>query len=396
VAAAVSTQSRRHPGPPALRVCHIASGDLWAGAEVYVATIASYLVGRPEVRLCAVLLNEGHLAHELRRLGVQVAVVDETQTSTIGIVTFLTRFLRHHEVDVVHTHRYKESVLGTIAAKLAGVPHVIRQEHGLTGPVSGWPWTKLRAYIALDRAVLWCFADLVIAVSKQLAEAATAGRNRPKVTYIHNGVDLGKVKARRPAADVRRELGIGSGDIVIGTAGRLMPVKGHEDFLRAAAQVLAQEADVQFVIVGDGPLRDDLPASARRLRVDGRCVFTGLRSDTYDLIEAMDIFVLSSRKEGLPLALLEAMALARPVVATAVGGVPEVIRHGVTGLLVRPGDPRALADACLALIRRREWAATLGVQARRVVEQEFSHEKNGQAVVETYRRVVGDHARALA
>jgi glycosyltransferase involved in cell wall biosynthesis len=108
----------------------------------------------------------------------------------------------------------------------------------------------------------------------------------------------------------------------------------------------------------------------------------------YDLIAAMDVFVLPSLKEGLPLALLEAMALERPVVATAVGGVPEVLRHRATGVLVAPRDERALAEACLELARRPEWARTLGARARRAVENEFSHEQNGQALLEAYSRVV--------
>src|SRR2546427_5295425 len=120
-----------------LRVCHSVSGDLWAGAEVQVATVASYLVERPDVNLSAVLLNEGRLASELRGLGVQVTVIDESRNSAVRIVALLTRYLREHHVEVVHTHRYKESVLGTIAAKLAGVPHVVRTVPGMPETMRG-------------------------------------------------------------------------------------------------------------------------------------------------------------------------------------------------------------------------------------------------------------------
>ena len=366
-----------------IRVCHIMSADLWAGAEVQVATVASYLVERPDVDLTAVLLNEGPLACELRRLGVPVTIVAETQTSALGILTFLTRFLRDHDVEVVHTHRYKDNVLGTVAAKLAGVPHVIRTVHGLNEAMRGWSRAKLQAYEALDKAILWCFADRVIAVSKRMAEALKDSGHRP------TAVDLRKVRATRTRGEVRRELGIDARALLIGTVGRLAPVKGHPDFLRAARLILKAERGARFLIVGDGPLRDELAASAEHLEVGRACLFLGPRTDIYDLVAAMDIFVLPSLDEGIPMALLEAMALGTPVVATAVGGVPELVTHRATGLLVKPRDERALADACVELARNREWAQTLGSQARRAVEQEFSHERSGHALVEVYRRVVG-------
>ncbi|PYM49315.1 MAG: hypothetical protein DME14_08820 [Candidatus Rokuibacteriota bacterium] len=121
--------------------------------------------------------------------------------------------------------------------------------------------------------------------------------------------------------------------------------------------------------------------------MEGACLLLGPRTDIYDLIAAMDIFVLPSLDEGIPMVILEAMALGTPVVATAVGGVPEVIRHRETGLLVAPRDERALADACLELARNRDWAQTFGARARRVVDEAFSHERNGHALMEVYRRV---------
>ena len=137
-----------------LRVCHVMSADLWAGAEVQVATTASYLMAQSEVTLTAVLLNEGKLARELRSLGVEIAVVDEHRHSAAGILAFLTRFLKIHQVDIVHTHRYKDTVLGIAAAKLAGVGHVVRTVHGLTEPMRGWDRIKFQAYDALDKSSL--------------------------------------------------------------------------------------------------------------------------------------------------------------------------------------------------------------------------------------------------
>jgi glycosyltransferase involved in cell wall biosynthesis/protein-tyrosine-phosphatase len=373
---------------PEIRVCHVMSADLWAGAEVQVATVASYLVRRPEVKLTAVLLNEGQLARELRTLGVDVAVVDERQHTAAGILAFLTRLLRTRRVDILHTHRYKDTVLGVLAAKLAGVPHVIRTVHGLAEPMRGWDRMKFQVYEALDKAALWCFADRIIAVSDGMAATLrTTGYKPSAVVPIHNGVDLSKVRAMRDRGDVRRELGLPSDAIVIGAVGRLSPVKAHDDLLRAAQRIRQKEPGARFLIVGDGPLRHALAATAVRLGVDRACCFAGSRHDIHDLVAAMDIFVLPSLHEGIPMALLEAMALGRPVVATAVGGVPEVVTDRVNGLLVQPRDDQALADACLALALDRRWARTLGAAARRTVAERFSHEVSGGALLDAYRSV---------
>ena len=369
-----------------IRVCHIMTADLWAGAEVQLATTASYLAGRADVSVTAVLFHDGRLADELRQLGIDVTVVDESRHSASAILMFLTRHLRNRRIDVVHTHRYKDTVLGTIAARLAGVPHVVRTVHGLREPLSGWNHWKFRAYEALDKAVLHLGADRVIAVSNRTADALRySGYRPPLVTTIHNGIDLGQVIATRSRQDLRREWGFDDTAVVIGTVGRLSPVKGQDGFLRAVKVILEREPAARFVIAGDGPLEDELMALASRLQIAHACRFLGARSDVYDVISALDVFALPSLNEGLPMAILEATALGVPVVATHVGGMPEIIRHRETGLLVWPGDDRALADACLELVRDREFASTLAARARQVVEAEFSRDRNGEALVDIYR-----------
>jgi glycosyltransferase involved in cell wall biosynthesis/protein-tyrosine-phosphatase len=378
--------------PPPMRICQIMSADLWAGAEVQVATTAAFLTKQPDVVLTAVLFNDGWLAGQLRGLGIETAIVDERHNNGLRIAAFLRRFLIEHAVDIVHTHRCKDTVLGTLAAKSAGVPHVVRTVHGLSEALRGWKRAKLAAYEALDKATLWCFADRVIAVSNQMAAALRrSGYRRRAVTCIHNGINLQELRTTRSPDDVRRALGIRADAVVIGSAGRLAPVKGHEYLVRAAPHVLAVEPKATFLFVGSGPLRGELMALAAALAVDQACVFYDPslddRAGVYDLIAAMDVFALPSLSEGVPLALLEAMALGRPAVATGVGGVPEVIMDRATGLLVAPRDALALADACLELVRNPSWAKTLGLRASRMIEAQFSHDLNGEALVGVYRDV---------
>jgi L-malate glycosyltransferase len=380
-----------HPAAraPEIRVCHFMSADLWAGAEVQLRTVASYLVERPEILLTAVLLNEGRLAFELRRMGIEVAVIDERRHTSVAIVAFLARFLRTRGIEVLHTHRYKDTVLGTVAAKLAGVPKIVRTVHGLAEPLTGWERMKFCAYSAVEKVALRSFADRVIAVSRNLARTLEAdGDRRSAVVPIHNGIDVAQARPTQDAREVRRQLGIPGDARVFGTIGRLSAVKDHRTLLCAAQRVLHRQRNARFLFVGDGPLRDDLVLVASQLGIAHACVFAGARDDSYDVLAVMDVFVLSSLHEGIPMALLEAMALAKPVVVTAVGGVPEIVSHGENGLLVTPRDDRAFADACLEIASRPGLAAALGSAARRSIQDRFSHATGGKALLDVYQSLV--------
>ncbi|HEY7188684.1 MAG TPA: glycosyltransferase [Vicinamibacterales bacterium] len=388
------------PSPPSnqapLRVCHVIGADLWAGAETQVVSTMAYLVEQPGITLTAVLFNDGRLADELRRLGVGVVVLDETRTSTLGIFLGLVRVLRAHHFDLVHLHKYKDGVLGSMAARLAGVPCIVRTMHGLAEPLHGWKQLKARIYDALDRITLQCLADLVIAVSQRMTETLWESGYHPRmVTCIRNGLDLRHVTAMRQSQDVRRELGVDADAPLIGTVGRLSAIKGHVHLLRAARRVLACQRGARFLFVGDGPLRNELLITAAELQLAGACVFPGARRDVYDVVSAMDIFALPSLNEGIPMSLLEAMALGRPVVASAVGGIPEVIQDRVNGRLVPPGDDAALAEACLELAADRELACTIGARARQTIEDSFSHERCGSALLNVYQSVATASERRM-
>ena len=387
----VEARPRLVAAPRRLRVCQVMSADLWAGAEVQLATVASYLVERGDIELSAVLFNEGELAVELRRLGVAVTIIDERENGALAILASLTRWLRTHPVDIVHTHRGKDTVLGAVAARFAGASGVVRTVHGLSEPWRGWRWLKNEVYEAIDGLTLRCLTDRIVVVSQRMAEGhERSGYPAEKVIAIPNGVHLERVRPARMREEVRLELGIGPAVPLIGTVGRLSPVKGHAHFLEAARLILQREPRARFLVVGDGPLRDQLERTARALGIGDACAFVGARPDVYDLVAAMDVFVLSSLGEGIPMALLEAMALGTPVVATAVGGVPEVVAHRATGLLVASGDEPGLAEACLELARDPGKARTLAARARRAAEQSFSHERNGAALCEVYRGITGD------
>jgi glycosyltransferase involved in cell wall biosynthesis len=209
------------------------------------------------------------------------------------------------------------------------------------------------------------------------------------VTY--NGVDISQFKPGAEAAIARQELGLGPDDVVIGTVGRLSADKGGQDDLLWAANELRQShPNARLLIIGDGPLRPDLEKYATELgMLDSRAaIFTGTRNDVAHLLGAMDVFVLPSHKEALPVAVLEAMAMCLPVVATRVGGVPEVVQDGSTGLLVEPADRPSLRDALARLLSDRELAHRLGASGQARVHARFTVDKMVEHVEELYERLM--------
>jgi glycosyltransferase involved in cell wall biosynthesis len=216
---------------------------------------------------------------------------------------------------------------------------------------------------------------------------ALARDYRARATVIPNGVEVEALDADAPEAiAVRRDLGLGPRPVV-GFAGRLTAQKDPMTFLRALAALRRERSTATGLIVGDGPLRAELEREAARLGLTEHCVFTGLRADVGALLGAMNVFVLSSVSEGFPFVLLEAMARARPVVATAVNGVTEIVEPDVSGILVAPGDPDAIAAAVSDLLRRPERARALGEAARARVADRFGVERMMRETERLYRQV---------
>src|SRR5882672_9800839 len=350
-------------GRGAVRVAHLIEGDQWAGAEVQVAHLLAGLADFGELELVAILFAEGRLAQELRRSGISVAVVNEQELGRLRVAWGLGRELRRRAVDVLHTHGYKESILGAVVGRWAGVRWYVKTEHGRVEPSRGWQRVKMAFYRWLDHWVAHAATNRVIAVSEDLYRHLAATLPGGRVALIRNGLDPRRIVVGAPSAEIRRGLGVGERAPLLGTVGRLVPVKGLGYFLEAARSLLAELPEARFLVVGDGPLRSDLERQARELGVAHAVQFCGFRADVADVINALDVFVMPSIHEGLPMALLEASVLGKPIVASAVGGIPEVLT-GSQGWLVPPGDVPELARACLsALASGREggW----GTPARR-------------------------------
>ncbi len=368
-----------------MKVCHVAMGDLWAGAEVQLLSLIKYLARLPGFEWSVILFNEGRLADELRKLPVSLTIISEQTFSPIGIAYRLAKALRKIRPDVVHTHKYKDSFIGTLVAKSLGVRHVVRVVHGLPEPFNGLGNAKMLAYTAVDRLITDWFVDRVLAVSLDIEKVLIRMYGSNRVSCIHNGIDLSAVQVTTPKEALRRKWQIAEDAVVIGTVGRLVPVKGHFILMEATRILQASIKNMTLVLVGDGPLRKDLEANAKRLSLEKFVIFAGQQDQSYDFMNMMDVFVLPSLHEGIPMVLLEALALQRPVVATRVGGIPEVISHDSCGKLVEVGDAADLAKNLKELIEMPDKARAFALEGRRQVEQEYSANTMANRTAEMYR-----------
>ncbi len=313
--------------------------------------------------------SEGNMLPLADRVGVRPYSIPELGRAVRpgqDLVAFarVVRLLGRYRPAIVHTHMAKAGAIGRVAARVAGVPVVVHTYHGHVFH-SYFDSFRTTAYLAAERLLAHLSDRLVAVGERQRAEIAAYGiGDERKLVALPLGLELEPFLEPIPRGALRRALGLPEQTPLIGIVARLVPVKAHETFLQAAALVRDEHPDARFAIVGDGECRAALEARARALGLDGVLHFLGWRRDLPGVYADLDVVCLSSLNEGSPVALIEAMAAARPVVATAVGGVPEVVRDGISGLLVPPRDARAMAAAIGEILAAPERARALGLAAR--------------------------------
>ena len=342
-------------------------------------------------------MSDGPAVRRLRAAGVTVHVVDEADDGVaLGRVVEL---LRDRPPEIVHNHMYRAEVVGTRAA-------LALAELGLPRPYIVGTVHSSRIRSDEDRALvrrLTPSMDRLIAVSRAIvAKLVAEGRTGAKVDLIYNGVDLERYEYTDACCTLPEEYGFAEGAPLVGTVARLEPEKGHRTLLEAWPLVLERIPDARLLIIGEGSQRDLLEAQAeqldllgercsgdrcvgtRRARPGAKVVFTGLRDDVPAVTAALDVAVLASYREAQGLVLLEAMALRRPVIATAVGGIPEMIENERTGLLVPARDPAALGAAIVRVLTDHPLADTLARAGHNFVHANFSVVQMVRAVSAIY------------
>jgi glycosyltransferase involved in cell wall biosynthesis len=376
------TESAPAPARAPLAILHMMESSDPGGAERMLLSLLERL-DPASYRSIVVTWREGWLNEQVRRLGVPVTALPLGRRLDPAWLVRCVRLMREWGIGLVHAHEFTMNVYACLLSRLTGVPAVTT--------VHGKGYYGERAHRRLAYRFVARASFRMVAVSRDIRRylADDLGVRPDALETIYNGIAAAAVpegEGRR----LRRELGLAPGQPVIGTVGNLFPVKGHTYLLQAMAGLAPRHPDLVLLLVGRPLLRQQLEAEARALGVAGRVRFLGFRDDVQALLDAMDVFVLPSLSEGLSLSLLEAMAAGLPVVATAVGGNPELVREGETGYLVPPRDPAALASAIGRLLVDRASAQAFGAAGRRRVLEEFSAER----MVERYEALYAEAGTA--
>jgi glycosyltransferase involved in cell wall biosynthesis len=275
--------------------------------------------------------------------------------------------MKKKQIHVVRTHRYRSNLYGRLAAFLAGVPVIIASVHDNYR-------TDKRPKRRIMNRILAKITDKIVAVSEDVKEDIIRydSIDPSKIEVIPNGIDVERFNPEKNTTDIRKEFSLEEDDIVIGFIGRIVPAKGLEYLLNALPYLNEEFKNIKLLIVGEGSLVEELKKRAKKNNIFDNILFIGRRRDIPEILACINIFVMPSIAEGLPNALLEAMAMGKPIVTTEVGGIPEIVKNGFNGLLVPPRDTVSLSKAIKELISNDQLAAKLGQAARDLVRDNLS------------------------
>ena len=356
------------------------------GGEQHLLYIADKL-NKNKYNLFFACPHEGEFASDLRNKGYSPLVLKMRSKFSFSVITQIKKFMQENKIQVVHTHGMRMGFYGGIAARLACVPAIVYTVHISTYdyPVTkGIKWF----YLFLDNLTLR-FSDRIICVSDSLASELRKRipQAQDKISVINNGIDLNRFSLSQDTASLAKELNLGLRPI-IGAIGRLVDYKGPAYLLEATKELLNLYPDITCIFVGDGPLRASLENLAAKLGIFQHCRFLGNRKDIPQILSILDVLVLPSLSEGKPLILLEAMAMQKPIVATSIAGVTELITDGKNGLLVEPKNPFLLAGAIKQILDDPQRGKKLAEQGRATVEQYYTVEQMVGKLEDLYETVL--------
>lgn len=350
-----------------IKLFHIISRIDIGGVERQLLSLVANL-DKEKYDICVGYFEgKGELEREFQDTGIKTKKFKFIGLWDISIWRRLYQDMKANRYDIVHTHGFKADLYGAVFGKLAGVPVIIstvhNQEQYLKNPI-------IRL---LEKWIISPIDDTIIVVSEGVKRflIKTCGIPEGKIKKVYYGINPVDIKIDK-SKDIRAEFDIDKDGILIGCIGRLVEQKGHKYLIRAAKRVIEKIPEAKFLIVGRGKLEKDLRNLADRLNLDSGIIFTGFRENVYSIIDKLNLIVMPSLWEGFGLVLLEAMTLGKPIVATDVGGIPEVVRDKEEGILVSPQDPKALAEAIILLLEDQSLASRLGETGKLAVRERFS------------------------
>lgn len=367
-----------------LVVTHIISGDIWAGAEAQAFQLISGLQANSAVKPTAVVFNPGILFDKLIALGIDVTIADESILSPLQLIKTIRAHLRQHSTDIVHTHGFKENVLGTVSQYLTGVNCSLQTVHGSPEHHPTWRDPKRKLPHLLNHLVARFCQDAVVAVSQHLKNSLeTIYPN--KTVAIPNFIDTEEISPLPEKIDCSRKT---DSSYSITLVGRCVPVKRIDLFIDTLAKLRSDNMlEIEGRVFGDGPLLETMKQYAQTKGVAQFVHFRGFVADMEPEWEATDALLMTSDHEGLPMTLLEALLRKIPVVAHNVGGIPEVLDQGNGGLLVDNHCATGYADKVLRLLKNPERARQLATNGQKHVKKEFSKRENVKRYEALYRTI---------
>lgn len=371
-----------------IKILHLMQTSGPGGAENVLLTLVRNL-SRPFLSIAVGLLREGWLSRRLRALGFPVVVFPASDGPLdFSLIRHIVNFVRANRIDLIHSHLLDLNFYSCIGARLARVRHVAT-EHGDVHHFS----KKMDAKAIFKARVISKFSNRLVFVSKftkrQFLKFAFIPESKSCVVY--NGIDLDTFKVRQNINDKKEELRIDPRHYVIGNVANLYPVKGQTYLLRALHKVREYDSNFIAVFAGRGPLQSQLQREANMLGLRDHVRFLGFREDTVQLLTALDLFVLPSLSEGMPVALVEAMASGIPTVASDVGGIPEIIEDGKTGFLVPTANADLLAEKILDLMHDKTLSRQFALNAYEKVKACFTV----QSMVNRYQEIYTGLTRSL-
>jgi glycosyltransferase involved in cell wall biosynthesis len=356
-----------------LHVLEVLGNAIVGGMEIYVRNLIR-LLPSDLFRVTCLCPYETEYTASLRQLGCNVFVTSMQEDPPWRSIQTAVEIIRNQQIDLVHAHLPKAHVLAGLAGCLTRTP-VVATVHGMS---------MTTQELGISRTT---GTNLLVVCQEAYIQALTMGVPPDRVTLIPNGVDLDTFVPDRNGHPLREAIGVPLHAPLVGFVGRLAHEKGPDQFIRAAEYVHQHRPDVHFVLVGEGPMRQELTGMIQTMGLTDRVHLAGLWAEPWQVYPALDIVAQTSRIEGMPFSLLEAMACGRPTVAIAVGGVVELVEVGTTGQLVGPGDWEAVGDWLLELLANPVRLEAMGRAARKRVEERFDLRTSVQMIGDLFYRL---------
>ena len=364
-----------------MKVCHIISGDLWAGAEVMNYRLMKGLKKNKKIELSAIVLNEGKLAEGLRELEIPVAVVEEGRNNFFQILRDIRKIFMQTTPDIVHSHRLKENILAYSSLKNHKRVKLVCTQHGMPETLNiTYNHIKDMLLIRYNNYLLSRHFQCIVVVSEDMRNMFlnNYGFKSGKVFLIHNGTEI----PLNDSSEKNRNI------FVIGSAGRFFPIKDYPLMVEIAKEVLLQTDKVRFELAGEGPEKNTILSLISEYGIEKAFSLPGFIDNMQTFYRGLDLYINTSIHEGIPMSILEAMAHGLPVVAPNTGGIKEIVQNGIEGYLVEGRNPKMFAEKCIQLGRDKILSRTMGRASREKIMNDFSLNKMATNYCDLYLRVL--------